>query len=140
MKNVIAVMILSLFGCNASAQIADPFLVGSWKYLRTFQYVHVDEQDKVFQCQISPDLHVFFSTGTYQEGGVIEWEVPRFFSLYGQEMPSGRDWGTSTMELRTRVMFLTMPTASGQSTERLEFDKVPVLPTICAHYLALAFE
>lgn len=140
MRKTIVGLMLGLLACNTSAQTADPFLVGSWKYLRTFQYVHVDEQDRVFQCRISPDLHVFFATGRYQEGGVIEWEVPRFFSLYGQEVASGQDWGTSTMELRTRVMFLTMPTASGLSTERLEFDKVPVLPTICAHYLALAFE
>lgn len=140
MKNVITSVMLGLLGCNASAQLADPVLVGSWKYLRSFQYVHVDEQDRVFQCRISPDLHVFFAVGKYQEGGVIEWEVPRFFSLYGQEVASGQDWGTSTMELRSRVMFLTMPTSSGLATERLEFDKVPVLPTICAHYLAIAFE
>ncbi len=132
--------ILSLLAFSTSAQVADPFLVGSWKYLRTFHYVHVDEHDRVFQCRISPDLHVFFATGKYQEGGVIDWEVPRFFSLYGDEVPSGQVWGRNTMELRTRVMFLTVPTVSGSSTERLEFDKVPVLPTLCAHYLAIAFE
>ncbi|MDP1930994.1 MAG: hypothetical protein Q8L60_06030 [Gammaproteobacteria bacterium] len=140
MKHIVLAMVLIVLACSASAQVAEPFLVGSWKYLRTFHYVHIDEQDRVFQCRISPDLHVVFSTGKYQEGGVIDWEVPRFFSLYGTEMPSGQVWGRNTMELRVRVMFLTVPTVSGQSTERLEFDKVPVLPTICAHYLAIAFE
>lgn len=137
---ILGSLTLGAIATNATAQVAPTGLVGNWKYLRSFQFVHVDEQDRVFQCRISPDLHVVFGIGKYQDGGVIEWEVPRFFSLYGQEVASGQDWGSSTMELRTRVMFLTMPSASGNSTERLEFDRVPTLPTICAHYLELAFE
>jgi len=50
------------------------------------------------------------------------------------------DWGSGSIELRNRVMFLTALTLSGTSTERMEFDKVPELPTMCSHYQAIAFE
>ncbi len=86
-------------------------------------------------------LHVLFSTGEISDSGAVEWTPVRFFSLYGKEfVPSGMNWGTGNIELRNRVMFLTAPSASGASAERMEFDKVPELPTMCTHYLAMAFE
>jgi hypothetical protein len=116
-------------------------LQGTWKYLRNFTFVQIDAQNRAYQCRIMPDLHVLFSTGQITESGAIEWSPVRFFSLYGKEfVPSGMDWGTGAVELRNRVMFLTAPTASGTTTERMEFDKVPELPTMCIHYLTLAFE
>jgi hypothetical protein len=132
---------LSLPWSAAQAQSAEPTLQGTWKYLRNFTFVQVDAQNRVYQCRIMPDLHVLFATGQIAASGAIQWTPVRFFSLYGKEfVPSGMDWGSGTIELRNRVMFLTAPTASGTSTERMEFDKVPELPTMCIHYQAIAFE
>lgn len=132
---------LSLPWSGAVAQSAEPTLQGTWKYLRNFTFVQVDAENRVYQCRIMPDLHVLFATGQIAESGVVEWSPVRFFSLYGKEFtPSGMDWGSGTIELRNRVMFLTAPTASGTTTERMEFDKVPELPTMCTHYQAAAFE
>lgn len=132
---------LGLAGSNVLAQSSEPTLQGTWKYLRNFTFVQVDAQSRVYQCRIMPDLHVLFSTGQIAEGGLIEWSPVRFFSLYGREfVPSGMDWGSGTIELRNRVMFLTGPTLSGSATERMEFDKVPELPTMCTHYQSIAFE
>jgi len=126
---------------GALAQSTEPVLQGTWKYLRNFTFVQIDAQNRAYQCRIMPDLHVLFSTGQITESGAIEWSPVRFFSLYGKEfVPSGMDWGSGTIELRNRVMFLTAPTASGTATERMEFDKVPELPTMCIHYQAVAFE
>ncbi len=132
---------LSLPWSGAVAQSAEPTLQGTWKYLRNFTFVQVDADNRAYQCRIMPDLHVLFSTGQIAESGAIEWSPVRFFSLYGKEfVPSGMDWGSGTIELRNRVMFLTAPTASGTTTERMEFDKVPELPTMCIHYQSVAFE
>ncbi len=128
--------LLLMTSLHASAQNAAPGLVGNWKYLRNFTFVHLDAQDRMFQCRVMPDLNVFVATGQLAEAGAVQWNPVRFFSLYGQEVsPSGQDWGANTIELRNLVMWLTVPSAYGQSTERMEFDKVPQLPTICAHYL-----
>ena len=103
--------------------------------------MHVDDQDRIFQCRIVPELHVFFSTGVIAAQGQVTWDTVRFFTLYGEEYsPSGQDWGVNTIELRGRVMFLTLPPVSGRDPERMEFDMVPKLPTICEHYLSLAWE
>jgi len=132
---------MSLMGSAAVAQSSEPTLQGTWKYLRNFTFVQVDAQNRVYQCRIMPDLHVLFATGQIAEAGQIEWSPVRFFSLYGREfVPSGMDWGSGSIELRNRVMFLTALTLSGTSTERMEFDKVPELPTMCSHYQAIAFE
>lgn len=131
----------SLSSASALAQSSAPTLQGTWKYLRNFTFVQVDEDNRVYQCRIMPDLHVVFATGQIAEGGGIQWTPVRFFSLYGKEfVPSGMDWGAGTIELRNRVMFLTAATPSGVGTERMEFDKVPELPVMCTHYLATAFE
>ncbi|MDO9316695.1 MAG: hypothetical protein Q7V56_00655 [Gammaproteobacteria bacterium] len=140
MRSVIQAGLLCLLCAEASGQTAEQGLLGSWKYLRAFNYVHVDERDRVFQCRLDTDLNVQFATAIYQAGGVIEWTPVRFFSLYGQEVPSGREWGTNTIELRSRIMFLTVPAANGQGTAREEYDKVATLPTICEHYRQMAFE
>ena len=132
---------MSLMCSGAWAQTSAPTLVGTWKYLRNFTFVQVDEQNRAYQCRIMPDLHVLVATGTIEDGGVIQWTPVRFFSLYGKEfVPSGMDWGRNTIELRNRVMFLTVPTQSTQNAERMEFDKVPELPTMCTHYQSIAFE
>ena len=134
-------LVMSLAGSAAVAQSPEPTLQGTWKYLRNFTFVQVDEQNRVYQCRIMPDLHVLVSTGQIAEAGLIEWSPVRFFNLYGREfVPSGMDWGSGTIELRNRVMFLTAPTLSGTATERMEFDKVPELPTMCTHYQAIAFD
>jgi len=134
-------LVLSFAGSAALAQSSEPTLQGTWKYLRNFTFVEVDAQSRVYQCRIMPDLHVLFSTGQIAQSGQIEWSPVRFFSLYGKEfVPSGMDWGSGTIELRNRVMFLTAATLTGTSTERMEFDKVPELPTMCTHYRAIAFE
>lgn len=140
MRRLVHAALLCLLCTEASGQTAEQGLQGGWKYLRAFTYVHVDEQDRVFQCRFDTDLNVQFATAIYQAGGVIEWTPVRFFSLYGQEVPSGREWGTNTIELRSRIMFLTVPAANGQGTAREEYDKVATLPTICEHYRQMAFE
>jgi hypothetical protein len=140
-KALALLSVCSLFCTTAMAQSNAPTLQGTWKYLRNFTYVQVDERNRVFQCRIMPDLHVLFSTGQISDGGAVVWTPVRFFSLYGKEfVPSGMDWGTGAIELRNRVMFLTAATPSGSGTERLEFDKVPELPVMCAYYLETAFE
>lgn len=134
-------LMLAMAASTAVAQPSEPTLQGTWKYLRNFTFVQVDARNRVYQCRIMPDLHVLFSTGLIADAGQIEWSPVRFFSLYGKEfVPSGMDWGSGTIELRNRVMFLTAPTLSGTSTERMEFDKVPELPTMCSYYLETAFE
>ncbi len=139
MRRLTKVALLCLLCANASGQGAEQGLQGTWKYLRAFNYVHVDEQDRLFQCRVDTDLNVQFATATYQSGGTIEWSPVRFFGLYGQEVPSGREWGTNTIELKSRIMFLTASAANGQGTVREEYDKVATLPTICEHYRRLAF-
>jgi hypothetical protein len=140
-KAIALLVAWSLSCASALAQSSAPTLLGTWKYLRNFTFVQVDENNRVYQCRIMPDLHVVFSTGQIGEGGAIDWTPVRFFSLYGKEFsPSGMEWGTGTIELRNRVMFLTAATPSGVGTERLEFDKVPELPVMCTYYQALAFE
>lgn len=132
---------MSLVCSGVSSQSAEPILQGTWKYLRNFTFVQVDEQNRVYQCRIMPDLHVLLATGQIEDGGVIQWTPVRFFSLFGKEfVPSGMDWGRNTIELRDRVMFLTVPTLQTQNSERMEFDKVPELPTMCIHYQSIAFE
>lgn len=133
-------LLLTLLAMPASAQSVEPGLLGSWKYLRTFTYVNVDEQGRIFQCRILPDLNLFISTGQIAANSEVQWQPVRFFSLYGQEVsPSGQDWGRDTIELRRLVMFLS-PVDPGPLSQRMEFDKVPQLPTLCAHYLAMSFE
>lgn len=134
------VMGLCVLTLPVSAQHADPGLQASWKYLRNFTFVHVDERDRIFQCRIVPELHVFFATGVIAEGGQVAWDPVRFFTLYGEEYsPSGQDWGVNTIELRGRVMFLTLPPVNGREPERMEFDRVSRLPTLCEHYLNIAW-
>ena len=143
MKKSIYVLLAALLlpWSGALAQSTEPVLQGTWKYLRNFTFVQIDAQNRAYQCRIMPDLHVLFSTGQISDAGAVEWAPVRFFSLYGKEfVPSGMDWGTAAVELRNRVMFLTAPTASGTTVERMEFDKVPELPTMCIHYLTMAFE
>jgi len=141
-KTVSALGLAMALAASATlAQTPEPTLQGTWKYLRNFTFVQVDDRNRVYQCRIMPDLHVLFSTGVIADAGQIQWSPVRFFSLYGKEfVPSGMDWGSASIELRNRVMFLTMPTLSGAGTERMEFDKVPELPTMCTYYLATAFE
>lgn len=133
-------LLVALLGMPASAQSPEVGLLGAWKYLRNFTYVNVDEQGRIFQCRILPDLNLFISTGKIAAGSVVQWQPVRFFSLYGQEVsPSGQDWGRDTIELRRQVMFLS-PVDPRPLSQRMEFDKVPQLPTLCAHYLAMSFE
>lgn len=140
MRRLTQFALLCLVCANASGQVAEQGLQGTWKYLRAFNYVHVDDQDRLFQCRVDTDLNVQFATALYQADGTVEWSPVRFFGLYGQEVPSGREWGTNIIELRSRIMFLTVPATNGQGTAREEYDKVATLPTICEHYRRLAFE
>jgi hypothetical protein len=133
-----ALSVLLALPFAAQAQTAS--LEGNWKYLRNFTYVNVDDQARVFQCRILPDLNVFTSTGVIGDDSIVSWEAVRFFSLYGQEVsPSGQDWASDTIELRRLVMFLH-PVNPGPNSQSMEFDRVPLLPTICAHYLSTAFD
>ena len=133
-------LLLALPAPPASAQTPEAGLIGTWKYLRNFTYVNVDEQGRVFQCRILPDLNLFISTAQIASNAEVQWKPVRFFSLYGLEVsPSGQDWGLDTIELRRLVMFLN-PVDPGPGVQRMEFDKVPQLPTLCAHYLALSRE
>lgn len=133
-------LLLSLLAMPLSAQSLEPGLVGTWKYLRNFTYVNIDEQGRIFQCRILPDLNLFISTAQIAPDSVVPWQTVRFFSLYGQEVsPSGQAWGRDTIELRRLVMFLN-PVEPGPLSQSMEFDKVPQLPTLCAHYLAMFFE
>ncbi len=133
-------VLLALLAPSASAQTPEAGLIGTWKYLRNFTYVDVDAQGRVFQCRILPDLNLFISTAQIASNAEVLWEPVRFFSLYGREVsPSGQDWGLDTIELRRLVMFLN-PVDPGPGVQRMEFDKVPQLPTLCAHYLALSRE
>ena len=135
-----AALLLALLAMPASAQSVEPGLLGTWKYLRNFTYVNVDEQGRIFQCRILPDLNLFISTGQIASNSEVQWRPVRFFSLYGREVsPSGQDWGRDTIELRRLVMFLN-PIDPGPLSTRMEFDRVPQLPTLCAHYLAMSFE
>ncbi len=131
-------LLLAVLALPASAQSPEAGLVGTWKYLRNFTYVNVDDRGRVFQCRILPDLNLFISTGQITSNSEVLWQPVRFFSLYGQEVsPSGQDWGLDTIELRRLVMFLN-PVDPGPRGQPMEFDKVPQLPTLCAHYLALS--
>lgn len=133
------VLLLSFLAMPVSAQSLEPGLVGTWKYLRNFTYVDVSDQGRIFQCRILPDLNLFISTAQIGEDSLVQWQPVRFFSLYGREVsPSGQDWGVHTIELRRLVMFLN-PMDPGPMSERMEFDRVPQLPTICEHYRALSF-
>jgi hypothetical protein len=131
-------LLFALCSAGLMAQNADPGLQGNWKYLRNFTYVYIDDQDRAFQCRVMPDLNVYLATGFLSEG-FVHWQPVRFFNRYGRELsPSWQEWGRNNIELRTRIMFMTAPSPSGQSQERMEFDKVAQLPTICSHYLAMA--
>lgn len=133
-------LLLAMLAMPASAQSPEAGLQGTWKYLRNFTYVNIDERGRVFQCRILPDLNLFISTGQIGAASEVQWQPVRFFSLYGKEVsPSGQDWGRATIELRALVMFLT-PAEPGPGLQRMEFDKVPQLPTLCAHYLQVSFE
>jgi hypothetical protein len=133
-------LLFALLAMPASAQSPEAGLVGTWKYLRNFTYVNIDERGRIFQCRILPDLNLFTSTGQIAADSEVQWEPVRFFSLYGKEVSqSGQDWGRDTVELRRLVMFLN-PLDPGPMSQRMEFDKVPQLPTLCAHYLAMSFE
>ncbi|MES3007651.1 MAG: hypothetical protein V4751_07765 [Pseudomonadota bacterium] len=141
MRKLIQIGLLCLMSVDAQSQAAEPGPQGTWKYLRAFNFVHVDAQDRVFQCRFDTDFNVQFATARYQAGGSIEWTPVRFFSLYGQEVViPDRNWGINTMEVRARIMFLTVPKLNGEGTERQEYDKVATLPTICEHYRQIAFE
>ena len=132
-------LFLTLQALPASAQSLESGLIGTWKYLRNFTYVNVDEQGRIFQCRILPDLNVLISTGQIATDSLVQWQPVRFFSLYGKEVsPSGQDWGRDTIELRRLVMFLN-PVDPGPLSQRMEFDRVPQLPTLCEHYLAISF-
>jgi len=132
-------LFLTLQAMPASAQSLESGLIGTWKYLRNFTYVNVDEQGRIFQCRILPDLNVLISTGQIATDSLVQWQPVRFFSLYGKEVsPSGQDWGRDTIELRRLVMFLN-PVDPGPLSQRMEFDRVPQLPTLCEHYLAISF-
>ncbi len=131
-------VLLAVLSANTMAQEFEEGLVGTWKYLRNFTYVNVDANANVFQCRILPDLNLYLATGAITEGGQVNWDPVRFFSLYGEEVsPSGQDWGEGEIELRTRIMFLSGQNATATGIERREFDKVANLPTICAHYLSM---
>lgn len=133
-------LLLAALVAPAHAQSPETGLLGTWKYLRNFTYVNVDEQGRIFQCRILPDLNLFIGTGQIAADSEVQWQPVRFFSLYGKEVsPSGQDWGRDTIELRRLVMFLS-PIDAGPSAQRMEFDKVPQLPTLCAHYLEMSFE
>ena len=133
-------LLLSLLAMPLSAQNFEAGLVGTWKYLRNFTYVNIDEQGRIFQCRILPDLNLFISTAQITSDSAVPWQAVRFFSLYGQEVtPSGQDWGQDTIELRRLVMFLN-PAEPGPLTQSMEFDRVPQLPTLCAFYLEKSFE
>jgi len=133
-------LLLAFLAMPASAQSPEPGLQGTWKYLRNFTYVNVDEQGRIFQCRILPDLNLFIGIGQIASDSEVIWQPVRFFSLYGQEVsPSGQDWGRDTIELRRLVMFLN-PVNLGPLAQRMEFDRVPQLPTLCAHYLPISFE
>lgn len=135
-----AALLFAVLAMPASAQSPEAGLQGTWKYLRNFTYVDIDANGKVFQCRILPDLNLFISAGQIAADSEVQWQPVRFFSLYGQEVsPSGQDWGRDTVELRRLVMFLN-PVNPGPLLQRMEFDKVPQLPTLCAHYLAMSFE
>lgn len=132
--------LLALCSAGIMAQNTDTGLRGTWKFLSNFTYVHIDDQDRAFQCRVGLDLNVYIATGLLSEG-FVNWQPARFFSLYGREVtPSGQDWGQNSIELRTRIMFMTAPSPSGQSMIRMEFDRLPQLPTICSHYLAMVFD
>jgi len=133
-------VVLSVLALPAHAQNFAPGLVGTWKYLRNFTYVNVDEQGRILQCRILPDLNVFIGTAQIAADAQVQWRPVRFFSLYGREVtPSGQDWDTDSIELRRLVMFLH-PMNPGPNSQSMEFDRVPQLPTICAHYLSTAFD
>lgn len=133
-------LLLAMLAMPASAQSPEAGLLGTWKYLRNFTYVNIDERGRVFQCRILPDLNLFISTGQIDTASEVQWQPVRFFSLYGKEVsPSGQDWGRDTVELRALVMFLN-PVEARPGLQRMEFDKVPQLPTLCAHYLQMSFE
>ncbi len=140
MKSLATILLLCMCAGRAGAQGSGENLQGNWKFLGGYEFVHVDDEDRVFQCRIDLNMNVFFATANIQADGVIEWGVPRFFSIYGKEVASGQVWGDAKIELKGRIMFLEANGAPGRSIDRREFDKVPELPTICDHYLALAFE
>ncbi len=141
MKKLIQAGLLGLLCVGVPSQAAEQSAQGTWKYLRAFNFVHVDAENRVFQCRFDTDFNVQFATALYQSDGSIEWTPVRFFSLYGQEVViPDRGWGINTMEVRARIMFLTVPRTNGDGTERQEYDKVATLPTICEHYRQIAFE
>lgn len=113
---------------------------GNWKYLGGYTFVHIDENQRAFQCRIDRDMNVYFAVAKVKRGHV-EWSPTRYFSIYGQEIDlSGQSWGKGSIEHRGRILFLNSLTPTGDSNERLELDPVATLPTICEHYLQISYE
>lgn len=111
---------------------------GNWKYLGGYTFVHIDENQRAFQCRIDRDMNVYFATSQVMDGE-LEWSPTRFFSIYGDEVAlSGQTWGKGSVEHKGRILFLNGSTPSGNSTVRLELDPVASLPTVCQHYLELS--
>lgn len=133
-------VITALIGLSLSvgANSAEDGLAGNWKFLGGYEFVHVDDENRIFQCRIDLDMNVLFAVANIQSDGQIDWGVLRFFSIYGKEVASGQVLEEAKIELKGRIMFLETNGAPGRSTTRREFDKVAELPTVCNHYLALA--
>lgn len=145
MRTVVGILAMCLTASTVAAQSTKHDWVlglqGAWKYLGGYVFVNVDEDGRAFQCRIDRDMNIYFSTAELAVDGAVSWELPRFFSIYGKELvPSGQIWSNAKIDLRGRIMFMDTAGSVNQAAERLEFDKVPELPTICSHYLALAFE
>jgi|GEM_PF-649539 len=140
MIKYIAFALVALLAAPASAQDLASQMQGTWKYLGAWSFVDVDEQGRAYQCRLDQDTNVFFATGNVDSDGGILWTTPRFFSLYGKEVSlRNEDWGRSQAEIRGRVMFLSGPPSLWQNGTRLEYDRVPELPTLCVHYRSIAF-
>lgn len=132
--------LVALLAVSAGAQDIAGQMKGTWKYLGAWSFVEVDEQGRAYQCRMDRDTNVFFATGNVEPDGSIQWTKPRFFSLYGKEVVlESEDWGRSQAEVKERVMFLSGPPTLWQNGTRLEYDRVPELPTLCLHYRPIAF-
>lgn len=137
---IFGVLLLSFwaFAGIATAQDSPSNMHGSWKYLGGYTFIHIDEEQRAFQCRIDRDMNVYFATSQLQDGA-LEWSSTRFFSIYGSEVDlSGQTWGESGIEFRGRILLLDTLTPERNTSERLELDPVAALPTICLHYLDLS--
>lgn len=135
-----ACALLAVLALPVAAQDIKSQMQGTWKYLGAWSFVDVDDQGRAYQCRLDQDTNVFFATGNVEVDGSILWSRPRFFSLYGKEVTlTNEDWGRSQAEIRGRVMFLSGPPTLWQNGTRLEYDRVPELPTLCVHYRSIAF-